>query len=250
MLRKLAVAALLTAGLSTPALAQDKADKGWYIGARIGTASLNDPDFTVTDPSEGDKLATVLKTDSATAFSGETGYNFGHIRAGLEISYQSNKINGIDFRSINGIALTSSDVADIASALVDAGVVDPDALDSATLNGTVISGSVGKLEQAAVMVDLTYTLPVGDRIKPYVGVGFGEVANHVEFLGDDDGLVRTAWQFRAGADFKLASHIDLTADYTYRQTGAGDLQFGDNDLALHLGKTNTSLLMVGLHFGL
>src|SRR3546814_5207507 len=77
----------------------------------------------------------------------------------------------------------------------------------------------------------------GNTFKPYVGVGLGAVGSHLKALGEDDGSVRFAWQLRAGAAVKVTKGIDLTADYTYRQTGSGKLNFGDEDVEYRLGKT-------------
>src|SRR3546814_8604405 len=86
----------------------------------------------------------------------------------------------------------------------------------------------------------TCALPIY-TFKPYVGVGLGAVGSHLKALGEDDGSVRFAWQLRAGAAVKVTKGIDLTADYTYRQTGSGKLNFGDEDVEYRLGKTKASL---------
>src|SRR3546814_5837591 len=81
------------------------------------------------------------------------------------------------------------------------------------------------------MANVTYDIPLGgNTFKPYVGVGLGAVGSHLKALGEDDGSVRFAWQLRAGAAVKVTKGIDLTADYTYRQTGSGKLNFGDEDV--------------------
>lgn len=249
MLKKTLVAAVIMAGLSNPALAQDAAGDGWYVGLRTGVADLNNPDFTLSDPSAGDRLDTVLKTDSGWALSGEGGYKFGNLRAGVELSYQKNDVKGLDLRSLNGTTITAGDVADLVDALVANEVIDPDALDGGVITGTTINGKVGKLEQVALMANLTYVFSAGDKFKPYVGAGIGGVATHADLLGEDDGVVSFAWQLRAGGAWKVSDRVDLTADYTYRQAAAGNLSFGDTDLDLRLGKTTASLFMVGMHYG-
>src|SRR3546814_20477105 len=75
------------------------------------------------------------------------------------------------------------------------------------------------------MANVTYDIPLGgNTFKHYVGVGLGAVGSHLKALGEDDGSVRFAWQLRAGAAVKVTKGIDLTADYTYRQTGRGKLR--------------------------
>ena len=49
---------------------------------------------------------------------------------------------------------------------------------------------------------------------------------------------------------KVTKGVDLTADYTFRQTSNGKLNFGDDDVDYRLGKTKASLFQVGLRFTL
>src|SRR3546814_8926572 len=93
------------------------------------------------------------------------------------------------------------------------------------------------------MANVTYDIPLGgNTFKPYVGVGLGAVGSHLKALGEDDGSVRFAWQLRAGAAVKVTKGIDLTADYTYRQTGSGKLNFGDEDVEYRRSEEHTSEL--------
>lgn len=237
--------------LATPAFAQDEADKGVYVQIRTGVADLNNPDFAIIDTSitPNDRLDTKLNTKSAWAFGGELGYDFGSVRAGLEIAYQRNKVKGIALKSLNGTAITADDVGDIAETLEDYYDLDDIEIDGTTISAT--NGSAAKLRQLAVMANVTYDIPIGgDRFKPYVGVGLGAAGSHIKALGEDDGSIRFAWQLRAGAAVTVARGVDLTADYTYRQTGSGKLNFGDDDLEYRLGKTKASLFQVGLRFTL
>jgi opacity protein-like surface antigen len=99
------------------------------------------------------------------------------------------------------------------------------------------------------MAHVTYDIPLKGPVTPYVGVGLGAVGTHLKALGEDDGSVQFAWQLRAGAAVKVTRGVDLTADYTYRQTSGGKLQFGDDeDVVYRLGKTKASLFQVGLRF--
>lgn len=243
---------VLVATLASPAFAQDEADKGWYIQLRTGVADLNNPDFSITDLSvtPSDRLDTKLQTKSAWAIGGETGYDFGGVRVGLDLSYQRNKVKGIDLRSLNGTALDADNIDDVIDALGE--YYD---LEGAELDGTTIrasSGSAAKMRQLAVMANVTYDIPVGgDMFKPYVGLGLGAVGTHLRALGEDDGSIRFAWQLRAGAAVKVTRGVDVTADYTYRQTSAGKFSFGDDDeVEYRLGKTKASLIQIGLRFTL
>lgn len=252
MKKVIVCAALASAAFATPAFAEDAADKGWYFAFRTGTAALNDPSFSITDVSvtPNVELDTKLKTKSAWAIGGETGYDFGDVRFGLDLSYQRNKVKGIELRSVNGTAITAGNVDDVVEELGYYYDIDGAEVDGTTIRAT--SGSVAKLRQLTVMANVTYDIPVGgDTFKPYVGIGLGAAGTHLRALGEDDGSVRFAWQIRAGAAVKVARGVDLTADYTYRQTGSGKLSFGDDeDVEYHLGKTKASLLQVGLRFTL
>src|SRR3546814_632330 len=197
---------------------------------------------------------TKLNTKSAATFGGELGYDFGGVRVGLELAYQRNKVKGITLKSLNGTAITAEDLSDVVEGLGELDIISVDDLDGVDINGTTISatnGSVAKLSHLAVMANVTYDIPLGGHtFKPYVGVGLGAVGSHLKAPGEDDGPVRFAWPPRDGAAVKVTKGIDMTPDYTYRPTGSGKLNFGDEDEEYRLGKTKASLFHVGLRFTL
>jgi opacity protein-like surface antigen len=238
------LAVLTAAAAATPAVAQDTG-KGLYVQFRTGAASLNNPDFSETDLEWNERIDGRLHTKSAWVAGGEAGYDLGGLRVGLEVSHQRNKVKGIEYRALNGTAITAADMDDY---------FDADESDGLELDGTTVratSGSIAKLRQVAVMANVTYDIPVGDMFKPYVGVGLGGVGTHLKVFDEDDGSFRFAWQVRAGAAVKVTRGVDLTADYTYRQTSGGKLSFGDDeDYQYRLGKTKASLFQVGLRFTL
>src|SRR3546814_1009205 len=133
----------------------------------------------------------------------------------------------------------------VVEGLVELDIISVDDVEGVDINDTTLSAtdsSGAKLRQLAVMANVAYDIPLGgNTFKPYVGVGLGSVDSHLKALGEDDGSVRFAWQLRAGAAVKVTKGIDLTADYTYRQTGSGKLNFGDEDVEYRLGKTKASL---------
>ena len=251
MKKILVIGASFAALFATPVLAQDGSNSGWYLGMRTGISDINNPEFSLTDLTTEDRLDTKLKTKSAWLIAGETGYDFGDFRFGVEVSYQRNKVKGIDFRALNGTALTATDVEDVVDALINDGFVDEDELAGAQIDGktvSVTSGSIAKIRQVGVMANLTYDIPVSTVVSPYVGVGLGAVGTHVAALGEDDGSIRFAWQARAGVAFQLTPAVALTADYTYRQTSGGKLQFGDDEVEYRLGKTKASQIAAGVRF--
>jgi opacity protein-like surface antigen len=243
---KYAIAAVLAAGICAPAMAQDEVKNGWYFGLKTGLADSNNPTFTVTDTSTDDQLVTKLETKSAWAIAGETGYDFGDFRFGVEVKYQRNKVKGINFVSLNDTALTEDDMDELLTLLEDEEIAEFD--EDVEVDGTTVraaNGSIAKLRQLGVMANLTYDIPTGSAISPYIGGGLGAVGTHVKAFGDD-GSIRFAWQLMAGASVNVSPNFDITADYSYRQTSAGNLKFGDDeDLVYRLGKTKTSFFTVG-----
>ena len=248
---KYVITALLAAtAFSAPAFAQGDAS-GFSFALRTGVSDLNNPTFSITDTETGDRLDTKLETKSAWLVGGKLGYDFGPVRFGLDLSYSRNKVKGLELRSVNGTAITAGDVEDLVDELIAAEIVYPEDLEGAEIDGTTIratSGSIAKIRQIGVMANLTYDIPVSAVVQPYVGAGLGAIGTHVKALGEDDGSIRFAWQARAGVAFQVTPAIALTADYTYRQTSAGKLQFGDDEIEYRLGKTKASQFTAGLRF--
>src|SRR3546814_19959805 len=125
----------------------------------------------------------------------------------------------------------SKDLSDGVEGLGEIDIISDDDLDGVDINGTTISatnGSVAKPRQLAVMANVTYDIPLGgNTFKPYVGVGLGAVGSNLKAPGEDDGSRRFAWQLRDGAAVTVTKGIDMTADYTYSQTGIAKKNSGD-----------------------
>lgn len=244
------LAALAATTFSMPAFAQENAS-GFSLALRTGLSDLNDPSFSITDTFSDDRLDTKLETKSAWLIGGELGYDFGQVRFGLDLSYARNKVKGLEFRALNGTAIPAGAVGGLLDDLVAADILYEEDLEGAEIDGNTLratSGSIAKIRQVGVMANLTYDIPVSNIVTPYVGVGLGAVGTHVKALGEDDGSIRFAWQARAGVAFQLSPAVALTADYTYRQTSAGKLQFGDDEVEYRLGKTKASQFAAGLRF--
>src|SRR3546814_11299844 len=97
------------------------------------------------------------------------------------------------------------------------------------------------------MANVTYDIPLGgNTFKPYVGVGLGAVGSQLKALGEADGSVRFAWQLRAGAAVLVPTGLERTVDYTYRQSGSGKLNSGDEVEDSRHGQTQHPLFTVGL----
>src|SRR5690554_3237981 len=189
MKRQIVPAAIAAAILSSPAMAQGSDEsRGMYVALKTGLAALNDPAFTISDTGDDEiagnaddtSLVTKLETDNAWGFAGEVGYDTGRVRFGLEVRYQRNEVDGLNFRSRDGTAITSLDDQDVVD-LLDYLEVDEDDLDLIT-NGTTLGvrdGSVAKLRQVGVMANVYYDLPLG-AFEPYIGAGAGAVGTHLK----------------------------------------------------------------------
>lgn len=238
--------------IATPAFAQD-ADQGtgMTFSLRTGVADLNNPQLSLIDEEGDNRIDTKLETKSGWLLAGEVGYDFGPVRLGLELSYNRNKVKGLNFRRFNGEAIDADDMEDFIDELVENEVINEEDLEGAELDGTTIkasSGSIAKIRQVGVMANIMYDIPAGETLSPYIGFGLGAVGTHLKALGEDDGSVRFAWQARAGVAFAVSPNVNLTADYTYRQTNAGNLQFGDSDIDYRFGKTRSSQFAAGVRF--
>jgi opacity protein-like surface antigen len=245
MSKLLMTAAIVSAtAFAGAAYAQDEGS-GWYGAARAGLATMNDPELTFTDTATSDNIVTRLHTDNAFGAAGELGYRWNGWRFAGELSYQKHDADSITFVSANGTPITAGDVGDALDALEDAGVIGSQA--GLTASGTTVSsssGSIAELRQVGFMANAAYDIPTGTSITPYVMGGVGGVNTHAEAFGEGDSVTRFAWQLGAGAAVDVASNVQLTADYRYRQTSGGDL--GDvPGVDIHLGSTKSHFIAVG-----
>lgn len=96
--------AALFAGLALPAgaaSAQDS-DTGFYIGLNAGIANLGDTNVTYYDApgtfggaGTEDTLTMAFDPKSAATFGGTVGYDFGPVRADVEVAYSRNKLRSL-----------------------------------------------------------------------------------------------------------------------------------------------------------
>lgn len=205
---KLAAAALLTA-ISTPALAQDN---GVYAGFRIGLANISDVDLTYSDTGGAfggtgttDTAEFTAELDSAIAFGGVLGYDFGAVRTDLEVDYSRNKVSGLTINRVNGqaITLTAADAAEICDYLETA---------NCSVSGNTIATD-GRLRQLSALANLWLDLPIGGSITPYVGGGLGVTGYEIDGEGD----ARFSWQLGAGVGVNLSSSVVMSLDFRHRR---------------------------------
>lgn len=239
--------AALVAGLMAPAgaaLAQD-ADTGFYGSLNVGVATVGDTNVTYYDApgtfatggtGTQDTIETRYDLKSAAIFGGVIGYDFGTVRADVEISYSRNKLKALTLNSVNGapVTLTATDRDDVC-----------DFLEADTCGGTgntfTIPGS--RLRQLSAMANVWVDVPVGGVVTPYAGGGIGISGFEV----DGEGKAKFAWQLGAGAAIRVSESIELTADYRHREVSASNVAW-DATSGFRVGKLKTDSFTAGLRF--
>lgn len=248
MSRHLVLAAFGAAGIATSAMAQDRPvdNRGIYLALEAGRTSLSRTDLVFQDDGgtfggtgAQDSVATRTETKAATGFGGALGYDFGTIRADIEVDYARNRIRGLGVQSVNGQAVTSisaSDAADFCSYADFSGC---------SVDGTTLRFDGGRVRQASGLFNLWLDLPLSARAAVHAGGGAGIGGFEV----DGEGKARFAWQVGAGAALHLSRAVAITADYRYRQiNGATFTDAAFPDYALRVGKLKSNIASVGLRF--
>ncbi len=159
------------------------ADSGWYAGINTG---LN---FQYDQESTGPGRVVELDFDTGGLFGGQLGYKFrgtrmGRFRAEAELSYRKNDVDEIVFNGIDRI------------------------------------GS-GEEEVLTGLMNLFYDINAhSKRFIPFVGAGIGLANIDADiayspgaFIDDDD--TTFAYQFMAGAEYKLTKEFSLIGDARY-----------------------------------
>lgn len=250
MLKTLKIVSLCTASMLAAGAAHAQNDagenRGVYLAVRGGLANLSDVAIDYQD--EGgtfggtgpvDVIETDGKTKSAFTFTGALGYDFGALRADVEIDYSRNKFSGIEIKTVNGGpvgTLTPADAADFC---------DYAEVSDCSVSGNTINFSGGRVRQLSGIANLWYDIPVGVAITPYVGGGLGIGG----FETGGEGKARFTWQLGAGVAVNLSPTVALTADFRHRQiSGATFTDDGFPDYALRVGKLRTNSVTAGLRF--
>ncbi len=238
-----AVAAFTTIGLASAAQAQDASDGGFYVAARAGSASLSDPAVLYYDAGgtfggtgTRDTASATIDSKSALTFGGTIGYDFGMVRADLEVDYSRHKIQGLTFAQFNGsnVTLTAEDRAEICDYLE---------ADSCGGSGNTFVFDGSRLRQLSAMGNLWLDIPVGDTIVPYVGGGVGIAGFEI----DGEGKGKFAWQLGAGVALNVSETIAVTVDYRHRQTGRTVVDY-DSTSGFEVDKLKTDSITAGLRF--
>lgn len=237
---KIATAAAMTASAATAAHAQDN-DTGLYVSVNAGSATLSDPVVTYYDvggtfggTGTTDTASAKLDTKSATTFGGAIGYDFGTVRADIEVQYGRHNIDSLTFLDLNGtpVTLSASDRVDVC-----------DYLEATTCGGTgntfTIPGS--RVRQLSAMGNIWLDLPLSKSIVPYVGGGAGISGFEV----DGEGKGRFAWQLGAGVAFNLSPSLALTADFRHRQVSGTEVPY-DSVSGFRVTSLKTNSVQAGL----
>ena len=213
------------------------------MSLNAGVATLSDPTVTYYDAGgtfggtgARDTATAKLDTKSAATFGGAIGYDFGSVRADIEVAYSKNTINSLTFVSLNGstATLTAADRADVC-----------DYLEATTCGGSgntfTIDGS--RVRQLSAMGNLWLDLPLGGSITPYVGGGVGISGFEV----DGEGKGKFAFQLGAGVAVNLSPGFALTVDYRHRVVARSNIPF-DASSGYEISALKTDSIMAGLRF--
>lgn len=241
LLNTLALGAAIIAAPQMASAQSSDDDAGLYMAVKVGVANLSDPTVTYYDAGgtfggtgTTDTATAKLDTKSAFAIDGSIGYDFGMVRADVEVAYSRHNINSLTFVSLNGssVTLTAAERADVC-----------DYLETSTCGGSgntfLTPGS--RVRQLSAMGNLWLDLPIGTGVVPYVGGGLGISGFEV----DGEGKGKFAWQLGAGVAFKLSPSIALTADFRHREVGKAEIAF-DSVSGFNVGKLKTDSIMAGI----
>lgn len=239
--------ALVAMSSAQAAFAQtaDQNEQGVYVSLHAGVAKVNDVDvdyfdeggaFGGTGPQDTAEFEADLK--SAFNVSGAIGYDFGLIRADIEVAYSRNKIKALKVEGINGtpVTLTAADRADVCDYLE---------VDTCGGSGNTFQFDGSKLRQLSALGNIWVDIPTGSVVTPYVGGGLGIAG----FELDGEGKARFAWQLGAGIAFNVSPSAAITLDYRHRRAkGARIVDEDFEDAGVRVGKIRTNAFTAGVRF--
>jgi opacity protein-like surface antigen len=227
-----AIAAVLT-GIGAPAMAQDST--GAYAGLRLGVSMADDVDLSYEDGE--DTVDFSAQVDNAATLGGVIGYDFGMVRADLEVDYNRNKVSGLTVIGVNGepVTLDEDDIEDICDYLE---------MDSCDGTGNTITTD-GRLRSLSAMANIWLDIPAGETFVPYVGGGVGIGGYEM----DGEGKTAFAWQLGAGAAFNLSPSAAITIDFRHRQISGATIEDEEfPDFRTRIGNVKTNTISAGLRF--
>lgn len=248
------IAAATTAlAFATPAMAQEADSTGLYGAIHAGLNMPSKQPVTITDvfevadddPEAADQVGVEVDMKNAIEIGGTLGYDFGMIRADVDVSYSRAKTKSLTLKTVAGKKAP-------ADALEEGfgGTLNTDFYEipeEANVKGNTVSiDGLLKLRRFSVMGNVWIDIPVGSGIEPYVGGGAG--LQGLSLSGE--GKTTFAWQFGAGVAVPVNRTVSLSADYRYRQqkgfTLRGGQEAGDEGNDLIIGKIKSSSIFVSL----
>lgn len=242
MKNTLFAATAAAAFIATPALAQDD-NTGFYAQLNAGLGSLSDLPVTIRDvDGEGTDVDTRLGTKNAFEFGGALGYDFGMIRAEVEVAYARSRTNSLTLEAVDGGPVPAGTLEDAVANGIESDVIDlSNATDVVVSGNTVTYNNGDKLRRLSAMANAWLDIPVGSTIVPYVGGGLGVQGTEI----NGEGKRTFAWQLGAGVAVPLMSSISLTADYRHREQKGYSLTDAAGEYA-RIGKAKSDSFLVGL----
>lgn len=199
----ISAAALAGLALAAPAHADDRV--GGYVGVEAGVSMAPTENYTyVPGATTANKVSVKSKTGLDIAFIG--GYDFGPIRAEVEVSRRSNKVGAISSTLPLPTRFNTPPAA------------------PTTATGA-FAATTGSIRTRAAMVNLIGDLPVTDSFELFAGGGIGvadvrarsvSVSPTATFLVDTD--KGFAWQLMSGVRVPLGEFAEISLKYKYFQT--------------------------------
>lgn len=229
--------------IAVPAAAQDT--RGPYIAVNIGVANVDDVGLAYYDQpgvfggtgNTNDTADFSSNPKSTIQIGGAIGYDFGPVRADLQVDYARSKIKALTLDAINGsaVTITPQDAADICDYLET---------ESCSFSGNSLAVD-SHIRTLTALANLWVDIPTGGKVTPYAGGGVGIGGYHVE----GEGKARFAWQLGAGVAFNLSPSVSLTADYRHRRiNGANIDDDSDGEYGVIIDKVKINSLTAGLRF--
>ncbi len=118
-----------------------------------------------------------------------------------------------------------------------------------TLQGVGSWRSDAGLYQTPFLGTITYQIPTGTRLRPFIGAAFGGVETTLvdyDFLDESDDDLGLAWQGTAGCRYELSEAIALGLAYQY--LGTTDRKFDRLEAKIDGTRTHSVTLSLSIRF--
>lgn len=163
-----------------------------YFGVSGGTTMTSEQEFDIDDGTQED-----FELDLGYNVGAQLGYDFGDYRAAFEYAYRESEFDNVESNALPGIEIDFSD---------------------------------GSLNIHSFMAAAYYDFHNKSNLTPYIGMGLGVAhisIDELQILGIttvDDSETVFAYKFEAGAGYKVATNISLTAAYEYFATAEAEFE--------------------------